>query len=43
MPELIAPDARLHAAWLQTHAEWGPGLHEETGGTGAGRRHWITL
>jgi hypothetical protein len=24
MPELIAPIARLHAAWLEAHAEWGP-------------------
>jgi predicted acetyltransferase len=29
MPELIAPTTRLHAAWLEAHAEWGPGLHED--------------
>ena len=27
--ELIAPTARLHSAWLDAHAEWGPGLHED--------------
>jgi predicted acetyltransferase len=26
---LIAPTTRLHAAWLEGHAEWGPGLHED--------------
>lgn len=26
MPELVAPTTRLHAAWLESHAEWGPGL-----------------
>lgn len=29
MPELIAPTAGLHAAWLRAHEEWGPGLHED--------------
>ncbi|SIM62938.1 GNAT family N-acetyltransferase [Micromonospora cremea] len=29
MPELIAPTVRLHAAWLDAHDEWGPGLHED--------------
>lgn len=29
MPDLIAPTARLHDAWLAAHAEWGPGLHED--------------
>ncbi|MFE5207787.1 GNAT family N-acetyltransferase [Streptomyces sp. NPDC056600] len=29
MPELIAPTADLHAAWLQAHREWGPGPHED--------------
>ena len=29
MPELIAPTARLHTAWLEAHAEWGPGAHED--------------
>lgn len=34
MPELIAPTARLHAAWLEAHAEWGPGQHEDGFGLG---------
>jgi predicted acetyltransferase len=29
MPELIPPTERLHAAWLEAHAEWGPGQHED--------------
>jgi predicted acetyltransferase len=29
MPELIPPTARLHAAWIEAHAEWGPGQHED--------------
>ncbi|MBF6338573.1 GNAT family N-acetyltransferase [Nocardia abscessus] len=29
MPALIAPTTRLHAAWLEAHAEWGPGRHED--------------
>ncbi|MEU8387901.1 GNAT family N-acetyltransferase [Micromonospora sp. NPDC048842] len=29
MPELIAPTTRLHIAWLEAHAEWGPGQHED--------------
>lgn len=29
MPELIEPAARLHAAWLEAHEEWGPGVHED--------------
>jgi predicted acetyltransferase len=29
MPDLIAPTVRLHAAWLEAHNEWGPGLHED--------------
>lgn len=29
MPALIAPTTRLHTAWLQAHAEWGPGPHED--------------
>ena len=29
MPQLIAPTTRLHHAWLDAHAEWGPGLHED--------------
>lgn len=34
MPELIAPTVRLHAAWLEAHREWGPGLHEDGFGLG---------
>jgi predicted acetyltransferase len=29
MPHLIVPTTRLHHAWLDAHAEWGPGLHED--------------
>ena len=29
MPELVAPNERLRVAWLEAHAEWGPGLHED--------------
>ncbi|MFF0498856.1 GNAT family N-acetyltransferase [Nocardia aobensis] len=29
MPELIAPTTHLHDAWLDAHAEWGPGAHED--------------
>lgn len=29
MLDLIAPTTRLHSAWLDAHAEWGPGLHED--------------
>lgn len=29
VPELIGPTARLHAAWLEAHEEWGPGVHED--------------
>lgn len=29
MPELTAPTIHLHAAWLEAHEEWGPGLHED--------------
>ncbi|MDI2027644.1 GNAT family N-acetyltransferase [Saccharopolyspora sp. TS4A08] len=29
MPELLTPTARLHTAWLDAHAEWGPGAHED--------------
>ena len=34
MPELIPPTARLHAAWLEAHTEWGPGQHEDGFGLG---------
>lgn len=50
MPELIAPTARLHAAWLDAHAEWGPGVHEDGFGLSptdevdspAGFATWVT-
>jgi hypothetical protein len=29
MPELTAPTVRLHATWLETRDEWGPGVHED--------------
>ncbi|MDI2130668.1 GNAT family N-acetyltransferase [Yinghuangia seranimata] len=29
MPELIRPDVRLRTSWLDAHAEWGPGAHED--------------
>jgi predicted acetyltransferase len=29
MPELIPPTVGWHAAWLEAHREWGPGLHED--------------
>jgi hypothetical protein len=29
MPDLIAPTARLHTAWLEARDEWGPGVHED--------------
>jgi predicted acetyltransferase len=29
VPELVAPTVSLHAAWLEAHAEWGPGQHED--------------
>lgn len=29
MPDLIAPTERLYDAWLDAHAEWGEGLHED--------------
>ncbi|WP_122977637.1 GNAT family N-acetyltransferase [Actinoplanes teichomyceticus] len=34
MPELIAPSVRLHRAWLEAHAEWGAGPHEDGFGLG---------
>ncbi|WP_305788310.1 GNAT family N-acetyltransferase [Symbioplanes lichenis] len=36
MPELIAPTTSLHAAFLDCHDEWGPGLHEDGFGLRAG-------
>ncbi|MEV0333757.1 GNAT family N-acetyltransferase [Nocardia sp. NPDC050717] len=29
MPDLITPTTRLYRAWLDAHAEWGPGTHED--------------
>lgn len=29
MAELIAPSVSLHAAFLESHQEWGPGAHED--------------
>jgi len=29
MPKLMVPTVRLHAAWLESHHEWGPGSHED--------------
>jgi predicted acetyltransferase len=28
-PDLVAPTTALRRAWLDAHAEWGPGLHED--------------
>lgn len=29
MLQLVPPTATLYEAWLDAHAEWGPGLHED--------------
>jgi predicted acetyltransferase len=34
MPDLIAPTVCMHAAWLEAHQEWGPGVHEDGFGLG---------
>ena len=34
MLELVLPDVAQHAAWLASHREWGPGLHEDGFGVG---------
>ena len=34
MQELVAPTTRLRTAWLEAHAEWGPGPHEDGFGLG---------
>lgn len=34
MLELVEPDAERHAAWLESHHEWGHGLHEDGLGRG---------
>ena len=35
MLELVEPDLARHAAWLASHQEWGPGLHEDGFGLAA--------
>jgi hypothetical protein len=35
MLRLVAPTVALHAAWLASHREWGPGLHEDGYGIAA--------
>jgi predicted acetyltransferase len=50
MPDLVAPTARLHIAWLEAHEEWGPGVHEDGFGlqpsdevdSPAGFAAWVT-
>jgi RimJ/RimL family protein N-acetyltransferase len=50
VPELITPAVHLHQAWLEAHAEWGPGAHEDGFGLGpadevgtpAGFAAWLT-
>jgi predicted acetyltransferase len=49
VPDLIAPTARLHTAWLEARADWGPGVHEDGFGlrpsdevdSPAGFRAWV--
>jgi len=49
MPKLISPTVGLHSAWLEAHAEWGPGSHEDGFGLSpndeiespAGFREWV--
>ncbi|MBF4609485.1 GNAT family N-acetyltransferase [Curtobacterium sp. VKM Ac-1393] len=36
MIELVRPSAELFGAWTEAHREWGPGLHEDGFGIGAG-------
>lgn len=35
MPELIAPTARLHDAWLASREDWGRGTHQDGSGLAA--------
>ena len=35
MPELVLPTAQLHAEFLASRDDWGPGLHEDGFGIGA--------
>lgn len=34
MPDVVEPDVARHAAWLDSHREWGRGLHEDGFGIG---------
>ena len=34
MLELVLPDVDRHAAWMESHLEWGPGQHEDGFGVG---------
>lgn len=34
MLDLVSPDVARHSAWLASHREWGPGLHEDGFGIG---------
>ncbi|MGH6654743.1 MAG: GNAT family N-acetyltransferase [Actinocrinis sp.] len=51
VPELVAPTTHLHAAWLEAHDDWGPGLHEDGFGldpsddvsTSEGFAAWVAL
>jgi predicted acetyltransferase len=51
MPELVAPTADLHAAFLDCRADWGPGAHEDGFGlaadvdleSAAGFADWVAL
>jgi predicted acetyltransferase len=36
VPRLIEPTTTLHAAWLASHDDWGPGVHEDGAGLQAG-------
>ena len=34
MLQLVVPDVARHSHWLESHREWGPGLHEDGFGIG---------
>jgi predicted acetyltransferase len=34
VPQLVAPTVELREAWIEAHAEWGPGQHEDGFGIG---------
>jgi predicted acetyltransferase len=36
MLQLVSPNVAQHSAWLASHREWGPGLHEDGFGLGPG-------